>query len=471
MIIFWSATSAALVRWSATVFGWAASVPSAATNSFMEKQLTFAAANHDLDNGENFSPDDHWLAFDMRVGDTAIAGNAVIARVSLANGEMVEVYREPSPQAWGPGLGASCVDVGTGRLAFLRGLSGATAARPYAISRRTGVWVDPEKPNRLHFLDARNVIAPFTPGALRGGTHRHEWSADGEWVGFTYNDALLAEQEARTGERVDLRTVGVAARRATGPLVVPPGPENVSGEMFAAVVVRVVPAPRPGSDEISRAFEDAWVGRNGYQRADGTRQVRARAFLGNVRAPDGREFTEVFVVDLPSRLDEPGDDGPLEGTSSTMPAPPRGTVQRRLTFTADRKYPGVALEPRHWVRSSADGTRIVFLAKDDDGIVQAFLVGPAGGAIRQVTRHASSIQSCARWSPDGGQLLYVCGGVVTICDARPDAATFGRTRALTAPTAAAPECPVWSHDGRTIAFNRRIPQGASTWKQIFVVTP
>ena len=30
-----------------------------------------------------------------------------------------------------------------------------------------------------------------------------------------------------------------------------------------------------------------------------------------MRAPDGREFTEVFVVDLPSRLDEPGDDGPL----------------------------------------------------------------------------------------------------------------------------------------------------------------
>ncbi len=29
------------------------------------------------------------------------------------------------------------------------------------------------------------------PGALRGGTHRHEWSGDGKWIGFTYNDAIL----------------------------------------------------------------------------------------------------------------------------------------------------------------------------------------------------------------------------------------------------------------------------------------
>lgn len=450
----------------------AVSLAAAAAPAFvMEKQLTFAPGNHDLDNGDNFSPDDRWLVFDTRAEDTAIAGNAVIARVNVVTGEMAEIHREPHPQPWGPGVGAPCVDAATGRVAFLRGLDRAGAARPYAMWRRNGVAVDPAAPGRLQFLDARDVIAPFTPGALRGGTHRHEWSADGQWIGFTYNDALLAEREERTGEKVNLRTVGVATKVARGPVCVPAGPENNDGEMFAAVVVRVVPVPRPGSDEISRAFEDAWVGRDGYRRADGTMQRRARAFLGNVRGPEGREFTEVFIVDIPTRLEVPGAAGPLEGTPTTMPNPPHGAVQRRLTFTADRKFPGAVLAPRHWVRSSADGTRIVFLAQDDTGVVQAFLVAPEGGAISQVTRHATSIQSCVRWSPDGVHLLYVCDGAITTCDARPDTATFGRTRVLTAPAVSAPESPVWSHDGRTIAFNRREPADQRGWKQIFLVRP
>lgn len=450
----------------------AVSLAAAAAPAFlMEKQLTFAPCNHDLDHGDNFSRDDRWLVFDTRAEDTAITGNAVIARVNVATGEVAEIHCEPHPQPWGPGVGAPCVDAATGRIAFLRGLDSASAARPYAMWRRTGVAVDPAAAGRLQFLDARDVIASFTPGALRGSTHRHEWSADGQWIGFTYNDALLAEREERTGEEVNLRTVGVATKIERGPVRVPAGPENNDGEMFAAVVVCVVPSPRPGSDEISRAFEDAWVGREGYRRADGTRQRRARAFLGNVRGPDGREFTEVFIVDIPKRIDVRGAAGPLEGTPTTMPNPPHGAVQRRLTFTADRKFPGAVLAPRHWVRSSADGTRIVFLAQDDAGVVQAFLVAPEGGAIRQVTRHATSIQSCVRWSPDGAHLLYVCGGAITICDARQDAVTFGRTRVLTTPAAAVPESPVWSHDGRMIAFNRRVPAGQGAWKQISLTHP
>ena len=44
--------------------------------------------------------------FDTRAEDTAIAGNAVIARVNVATGEMAEIHREPHPQPWGPGVGA-----------------------------------------------------------------------------------------------------------------------------------------------------------------------------------------------------------------------------------------------------------------------------------------------------------------------------------------------------------------------------
>lgn len=51
---------------------------------------------------------------------------------------------------------------------------------------------------------------------------------------------------------------------------------------------------------------------------------------------------ELFIVELPQ--DEAGwkaaGDAPLSGTETTLPAPPRGVVQRRLTFTHHRAYPG-----------------------------------------------------------------------------------------------------------------------------------
>jgi len=439
----------------------------------MPRQLTFGRRHHVLDNNDNFSPDDRWLAVDTRDA-RGIAANAVIGRVEVASGRFDPLHVEPAASPWGPGVGAANYSSG-GEVAFIRGLGGASADRPYELWRRTGAMVRPgpqplaaPAPLRLQFLDARDVRPPFTPGALRGGTHRHEWSADGDWIGFTYNDAVLAELEAPTGTRANLRTVGVAAR-AGGPVRVPPGPENLDGEMFAAVVVAVTPDPAPGSDEISAAIEDAWVGRAGYTRADGGRQRRARAFLGAVRGRDGRECHEVFVVDIPEDLTRPGPGGPLEGTATAMPAPPWGTAQRRLTRTAEWTFPGVAREPRHWVRSSPQGDRIVFLARDEAGRGQAFFVSPRGGAVTPVTRESHPIQSCVRWSPDGAFLLYVCGGALRVCGARPGTADFGRSWALTAPADPAPVAPVWSNDGRTIAFNREVDSGGGRYLQIFLV--
>ncbi len=48
--------------------------------------------------------------------------------------------------------------------------------------------------------------------------------------------------------------------------------------MVQRIVVRVVPEPKPGSDEISHAASDSWIGTNGYRRPDGKMQI-ARAFL------------------------------------------------------------------------------------------------------------------------------------------------------------------------------------------------
>jgi hypothetical protein len=364
-------------------------------------------------------------------------------------------------------VGAASYHPKENNIVFIHGLLNCDAERPYGFWRRTGVMVDESEPGKAIFLDARDVTAPFTPGALRGGTHRHEWSGDGEWIGFTYNDAIMAEIEERTGEGVNLRTVGVATGIRPVTVDRDEGGENNDGAWFSAVVVKVVPHPAPGSDEISRAFSDAWVGTRGYRKRDG-RWQRARAFLGNVRDSKGAELTEVFVVDIPERIDVAGEDGPLEGTERTMPMPPSGAVQRRLTRTEGRKYPGVAAEPRHWVRSSADGSRISYLARDDEGIVQVFFVSPLGGEPVQVAHHERPIQSTVRWNPNGQEICYVCDNSIFICDVR-EGASFGAARRLTARTEEPPVSPIWSHDGRMIAYNRWVANGRGIYKQIFLL--
>jgi len=438
-----------------------------------EIQLTSDPRNHYLDNNDNFSPDDRWLVYDTR---KAVAGppvreigaNSNIEKVNVDTGEIVVVYETENQTEYGPGVGAASYHPTGNKVVCMHGLLSCDAKRPYWYWRRTGVLVDESQPGRRIFLDARDVTPPFTPGALRGGTHRHEWSADGKWIGFTYNDAIMAEIEERTGEPVNLRTVGAATDLRPVKVDYDAEGENNDGIWFSAVVVKVVPHPKPGSDEISRAFSDAWVGTKGYRKPDGSRQ-RARAFLGNVRDRQGRELTEVFVVDIPDRIDIAGAEGPLEGTQTTIPAPPKGAVQRRLTYTEARKHPGVAAEPRHWVRSSPDGSRISYLAKDDNGITQVFFVSPLGGEPVQVTRHSRPIQSTVRWNPNGNEICYVCENSIYICHVG-KGGSFGKARRMTARTEEPPECPVWSHDGKIIAYNRLVPNGRKSYKQIFLLT-
>src|SRR5207249_8992573 len=121
---------------------------------------------------------------------------------------------------------------------------------------------------------------------------------------------------------------------------------NRDSDYFTVLATRTTPNPKPGSDEISKAYEEGWVGDKGYVRADGSRQRRALAFQGNVLTTGHQTVPEVFIVDLPEDVTIPGD-GPLAGTPTRMPYPPKGAVQRRLTFTTERKFPGLQ-GPRHW---------------------------------------------------------------------------------------------------------------------------
>jgi hypothetical protein len=279
-------------------------------------------------------------------------------------------------------------------------------------------------------------------------------------VSFTYEDEVLARLglvAPEGGHEPNQRNVAVAV--PAGPVRVERNhPRNHDGDYFSVVVTRTVAHPRPGSDDINKAYEEGWVvDRSGR---------RALAFLGNVVAPDGREHAEVFVVDLPDDLTEVGA-APLEGTTTRRPAPPRGVTQRRLTFTAERKYPGAVTSPRHWVRASPDGALIAFLMKDDAGVVQLWTVSPRGGAPHQITHNPQGVASAFTWSPDGRAIAHVMDGAVCVTEL-----AGGATRRLTEAKAGAalPFACVFSPDGAQIAFMRNGASGGATFTQVFVVS-
>ncbi|HEV7378229.1 MAG TPA: DUF3748 domain-containing protein [Dyadobacter sp.] len=429
-----------------------------------EKQITHDLSyHHDLDNNDNFSPDGSWLVYDTRTDDGGIAASAKIEKVNINTGEKKILFQIENNHPWGPGAGAVSYSPAENAVVFIHGLASSTEANPYQQWRRTGVIIEDANPNKPVYMDARDVTHPFTPGALRGGTHRHEWSGDGNWIGYTYNDAILKALEDSTGERHNLRTIGVSKRGI--PVQVDDSEENVSGTWYSALVVKVTPNPKPGSDEISHAAGDSWVGKNGYLK-NGKQQI-ARAFLGTVKTKEGKDNSEVFIVDIPGDIDVPGDSGPLEGTTTTFPMPPKGTAQRRLTNTTGSAKPGCS----GIVRSSTDGSMLAFLAFDDSGIQQVFLIPAAGGTMRQLTYHESDVHGNVRWHPDGKHVSYIWKGSIMLCETGTE--DFGkRFIQLTVPGPSAPTNTVWSPDGKTIAFNRLVKSEnkQSATQQIFIKT-
>ena len=326
--------------------------------------------------------------------------------------------------------------------------------------------LDVRQPGVKANLDARDLTPPFTPGALRGGSHVHVWDAAGEWVSFTYEDHILAQFKSTTlTNDINQRNVGVSLPGK--PVRVSHAhPRNHDGDYFTVLATRTSSKPQPGSDEISRACEEGWVGTNGYIRQDGLRQRHALAFQGQVVTRNGQTISEVFLADLPDDPTKPGD-CPLCGTETRAPCPPKGTVQRRLTFTADRRFPGIQ-GPRHWLRSSPDGSQIAFLMKDDTGVVQFWTVSPNGGPVRQVTRNPWPVASAFTWSLDGRQIAHVADNSVCVTDV-----AAGKTRRLTPRTddasAPRPEACVFSPDGTRIAFVRSLPSPRQPANQICVI--
>jgi len=426
----------------------------------LERQITHAPYGHVLTNINVWSPDSRWIIYDVRSADTVFSGTR-IEQVEVATGKTEVIYESKN----GAACGVVTYHPHDWKVVFILGPERPTAEWSYGTTRRRGVTVDVRPRGAAKPLDAMNYAPPFTPGALRGGSHVHVFSPDGGWVSNTYEDEVLARLGPASGDEGDRDfnqrniAVSVPAPRADGVGVARGHPRSHDGEFFSVVVTRTVNHPRPGSDEINRAYEEGWlVG------GDGRRRL---AFLGNVIARDGREHAEVFIADLPKDLTTAGGN-PLEGTLTRRPAPPAGVVQRRLTFTEERRFRGAATTPRHWVRASPDGGQIAFLMKDDSGVVQLWTIASAGGAPRQVTREKTGITSAFTWSPDGRWVAHMRDNQVFLAEL-----ATGRAVALTprSTDAAAPlslAC-VFSPDGRSLAFMRNVRGEEGSFPQIFVV--
>ena len=401
------------------------------------KQVTFALRHHQLTNTRTWTADSRWLVFDVRPSGASFTGET-IERVNVDTGEVEILYRAGQ----GAYVGVVTVHPSIDKYVFIHGPENPDERWHYDFHHRRGVvsWQ-----GETHNLDAMDITPPYTPGALRGGSHVHVFSPSGEFVSFTYNDHVLHTLDPKR----DLRNVGVAA--PYGP-VTPAGnhPREYGGTHWSVLVSRTTPTPQPGSDEINRAYEEGWVGNDRL------------AFIGDTLSAQGEKVPELFIVDLPKEEQgwKQAGDLPLQGTAECMPAPPAEVVQRRLTFTHSHSFPGLVNVPRHWVRSNPQATLIAFLMRDDKGVVQLWLIAPEGGEPRQLTHNQRDIQSAFNWHPAGHSLGFVLDNRLASCDAATGEVTFLTSDHGNPPSG---DAVVYSPDGHYLAWMEEIDGFRQLW--------
>ncbi|MBF0595966.1 DUF3748 domain-containing protein [Faecalibacter rhinopitheci] len=362
-------------------------------NSYNSRQLTFGSYGHTLHHCQVTSPDNNWIVYDTRNEDTAIATTTRIERVNINTKEIQVLYEVDNSTIYGPGVGAVTYSPSEEKVMFIHGIENASKEKPYSMSRRTGVSVNTNTPHMKEYMDARNIIAPYTKGALRGGTHSHCWHPTQELISFTYNDEILAQNNIKT-ERV----VGIMFPK----MVEVPNcntKDNISGKMFSVIVSEIVENATPGTNEIEKAFDECWLG-----------DKRQLVFQCWVRDKEGRRKTEIFRAIIPSNEELYMSQG-LCGSEFSLPTVPISIKVNRVTYT-----PKGVSELRHWLRSSPDGNRVFFLMEDEKGITQLFCHDFSKNIMNQVTFLESSIQSPFNLSPCGDKVVFLSNNSLIVCD-------------------------------------------------------
>lgn len=411
------------------------------------RQITSQPYGHIIANRNVWSSDGESILYDLREDEAAFTGER-IERVKVRSGDIEILYRSTDGACCGV---PTCSPVDD-RYVFIHGPERPTADWSYCAWHRRGVIGRLSQPGCVSNLDARDIVAPFTPGALRGGTHLHMFSPDGLMVASTYEDHVLAtssEPQADSNRRV------VALSLLGHPVQVPKTHlRNHDGEAFTIIATPVSESPRQGSDEILRAHSEAWIDENRL------------ACLGEVVCEDGRTCHEVFLISLPRNLWQ-ASTHLAQASSHERIATPLGIQLRRLTRTCDRKHPGIT-GPRHWTVASPSGTHVGCFAKDNDGHAQFHIIEATSGDMHQVSRHPFSATSAFTWRADGQAVAYVAdGSVIELSIATGEFVRLTHKDDLgIRPTHHA--C-VYSPNGVWVAFMSPNPSTNNAFNQLFVV--
>jgi hypothetical protein len=356
------------------------------------RQLTFGSYGHTLNRRQAISPDGDWAIYDTRNDDTHIARTDRIEMVHIDTGNIRLVYQTPLQSEFGPGVGAAAFHPCEHKVIFIHGLSNCSPDHPYSAARRFGAIVDCDIPGRLIHAESRRSCAnpneAFSDSVSRGGTHAHSWNQRG-WISCTYNDAHSEQLAKLNPQHRDARTIGcmMPSVRPTADLSANDS-ENFAGAFDFFIAANVVQHAQSGTDQIESAVEECWLG-----------SKPAIAFQGAIRDQLGNLHQEIFVSDIAL----------TDGASPCF-------SQRRITYTLDRKFPGLQ-GPRCWLAASPDGQFIYFLARDERGTIQLFRVDSNGSAeIEQITDLACSIEGQITLDPMGQRCSFLCDQKITIVD-------------------------------------------------------
>jgi hypothetical protein len=380
----------------------------------VQRQRTFGDYGHFLNHRQAVSHCGRFLVYDTRNTDSEIAKTTRIESLDLLDGTVRVVYDTKINSDHGPGVGAVVCHPLRSTVLFIHGLTNCDEKQPYAMTRRFGAWTsfDPLMPNsRIASLESRNLDPAISWGSLAGGTHAHSFSADGQWVSFTYNDARLPERRTVGFAKVDSWELSTAESH-TGEAMQSEQcrfEERFDGVGWSALAL--VP-----EDPIQSAREECWV-----PNCVGETSARRLALIA--RVPSGSIgdpwIDEVYLAEFPVDADSwPSSlTGPIasHGQSAWRLRPPPGIRLRRLTDTTDAVHPGVQ-GPRHWLIASGCGRWIYTMMRDHRGVVRLVRVSLADGSIEWISNNQESITNPPAIDPAGRLMSYLVDKRLTILD-------------------------------------------------------
>lgn len=388
-----------------------------------EKQVTHSPKTHALDNNDNFSPDDRFLCYDTRrtVFNRDLANSKSIEKVEIATGSETVLWEPPfvTGENAAPGVAAVSYHPFENKVIFIHGplLDEVEDRGYYGIRNRTGVEVDGNGDGDTILVDMRDVKNNITtPGAQRGGTHRHEYTRDGGRIGFTYDDFLVQDYD---------RTIGFMQVHKNAP---------AGYTHFFSIILKPARKGESKPGELEKAYGDSWVDESG----------KMRAFIGKVRDKNGIDYlNDLFVADIPMDIDFLSSDA---GTIKSYPSPPEGIIIRRLT---------TGMNLNGIVRGSFKGAKIAFLAEDNEGILQVFIINSDGSqnSVTQVTKLKNNAES-VRWHNSDNWVFYISKGNVFTTFVG-DGDTLGKTIKLSNDNLDREQLVV-SRDGTRLAYTIRV---------------